>query len=135
MKKSIFILCILMMLYINVFPQSFKQRIGKLIAHSGGCEYVSLSDPSDSNSLFFSSLIWTELYFVMIEKEMNANFPYTHIIKENEGKQYELECEDYPIVKQLYAAWWQRKCRFSKNKILRNTQYGEALLGSQYKWR
>lgn len=123
------------MLYISTFPQSFKQRINELIANSGGCEYVSLSEPSDSNSLFFSSIIWTELYFVMIEREVNANFPYTNIVKENEEKQCELECEDYPIVKQLYATWWQKKSRLSKNKILKNTQYGEALIGSQYKWR
>lgn len=123
------------MLYFNAFPQSFKQRIGELIAHTGGCEYVSLSDPSDSNSLFFSSLIWTELFFVKIEKELNADFPYTQIVKENNGKEYGLECEDYRIVKQKYVTWWNKKRRSSKNKILRNTQYGEALLGSQYKWR
>lgn len=123
------------MLYINVFPQSFKQRIDGLIAQSGSCEYVSLSDPSDSNSLFFYSLIWTELYFLRIEKELNADFPYTYIVKEIEDKLYELECEDYPIVKQLYADWWHKKRKFSKNRLLGNTQYGEALLGSQYKWK
>jgi len=71
----------------------------------------------------------------MIERERNSNSPYTHIVKENEEKYYELECEDYQIVKQLYAACWHKKRKFSKNRILGNTQYGEALLGSQYKWR
>lgn len=123
------------MLFINGFPQSFKKRIDELIAHSGGCEYVSFSDPSDSNSLFFSSLIWTEFFFVRIEKELNAAFPYTQIVKETNGKQYGVGCEDYPIIKQFYVAWWNKKRKFSKNKILRNTRYGEALLGSQYKWR
>ena len=135
MKKRGSLLILLMILYINACPQSFKRRIDDLIAHTGGCEYVSLSDPSDSNSLFFGSLIWTELFFVKIEKELNADFPYTQIVKEIKGKQYRLECEDYRSVKQLYVAWWDKKRRLSKNIILKNTPFGEALLGSQYKWK
>ncbi len=135
MRKNRIILYTLVLLCINASSQSFKQRIDALIENSGGCEYVSLSDPSDSNSLFFHSLTWSELYFVMIEREINVDFPYTHIVKENESNLCVLRCEDYPIVKKMYATWWHKKRRFSKNKILKKTQPGEALLGSHYKWR
>jgi hypothetical protein len=132
--KKILFFIITMLFCSSTFSQSFKHRVDELIASSGSCEYISLSEPSDSNSLFFSNLFWSEFFFLMIEKELNVDFPYQRIVKVDETGQHEILCEDYPIIKQYYADWWQKKRRFRNNKILRETKYGEALLGTSYRW-
>lgn len=123
----------MLLISVSAFSQSFKQRIDELIESSGGCEYVSIL-PSDSVPETIPSLVWTELYFLLLEHELNPESSCNKLVKQNDSLFCDIKCEDYVKIKQLYNNWWKRNRRYGKNTIRKKYRIEGALVGSVYKW-
>lgn len=132
-KYTLFFLDWLLLISVSSFSQSFKQKIDKLIESSGGCEYVSIM-LSDSVPETIPSLVWTELYFLLLEHELNPESSCNKIVKKNDSLFCDIKCEDYEIIKQLYYNWWKRNRIYSKNTIRKKYRIEGALVGTVYKW-